>query len=69
MTIMNTVNPSLMSYMNENYMYEMQGDYSTGEVTGNVTMTLQQFQELQSGFDQRVEAIVERKIKEMFGDD
>jgi len=55
--------------MNENYMYEMQGDYSTGEVTGNVTMTLQQFQELQSGFDQRVEAIVESKIKDMFGDD
>ena len=40
-----------------------------GELAGTVTMTTQQFQELQSGFEERVEAIFDRKLKEVFGDD
>jgi hypothetical protein len=46
-------------------------DYSPSQPAGTVTMTMtmQQFEEFQRGFEERVEAIFDRKLKEVFGDD
>jgi hypothetical protein len=61
-----------MSYNKYDYGYTLQTDYNVvggPAVSGTVTMTLDQFEELQSGFEERVEAIFDRKLKEVFGDD
>jgi len=71
-----------MSYNKYDYGHTLQTDYNVvggPALSGEVTMTLQQFEALQSGFEEsgfeesgfeeRVEAIFDRKLKEVFGDD
>lgn len=62
-------NMSYNKYDYDKYQYEYDYGLTNDVVSGTVTMTMQQFQELQSGFEERVEAIFDRKLKEVFGDD